>query len=107
MDAKGSSVVYAERSRYESKIGESQRRLAKYTAENDHLLDEVSNLRLQMREMKNDRAELVRAHHESMSLLAQVSEEKLVEFKTKSERDASESKAAQEEALRTVRNTCI
>ena len=37
-----------------------------------------------------------------MSLLAQVSEEKLIEFKSKSEQEASESKAAQEEALRTV-----
>jgi hypothetical protein len=88
--------------KYVSQIRESQGRLDKYTAENDHLLDEVSNLRLQIREMKNDRAELVRAHHESMSLLAQVSEEKLVEFKSKSEREASESKSAQEEALRTV-----
>jgi len=37
-----------------------------------------------------------------MSLLAQVSEEKLVEYKSKSEQEAAESKAAQEEALRTV-----
>ncbi|KAL7539204.1 hypothetical protein ACHAXR_009091 [Thalassiosira sp. AJA248-18] len=96
------SVIVNERSKYERKIVESTNRLTKYTAENDRLLDEVSNLRLQMREMKNDRAELVRAHHESMSLLAQVSEEKLVEFKSKSEQGAIESKAAQEEALRTV-----
>mmetsp|Transcript_13637 Transcript_13637/g.29499 ORF Transcript_13637/g.29499 Transcript_13637/m.29499 type:complete len:1595 (+) Transcript_13637:323-5107(+) len=95
-------VVTNERSKYESSIRESQGRLTKYTAENDRLLDEVSNLRLQMREMKNDRTELIRAHHESMSLLAQVSEEKLVEFKSKSEQEAVESKAAQEEALRTV-----
>mmetsp|Transcript_9293 Transcript_9293/g.15873 ORF Transcript_9293/g.15873 Transcript_9293/m.15873 type:complete len:1352 (-) Transcript_9293:1785-5840(-) len=88
--------------KYASEILESQGRLDKYTAENDHLLDEVSNLRLQIREMKNDRSELVRAHHESMSLLAQVSEEKLVEFKSKSELEALESKSAQEEALRTV-----
>eukprot|EP00986_Skeletonema_menzelii_P020078 scaffold30079_cov154-Skeletonema_menzelii.AAC.6 len=88
--------------KYASQILESQGRLDKYTAENDHLLDEVSNLRLQIREMKNDRSELVRAHHESMSLLAQVSEEKLVEFKSKSEQEALESKSAQEEALRTV-----
>ena len=87
---------------YASRIRESQGRLDKYTAENDQLLDEVSNLRLQIREMKNDRAELVRAHHESMSLLAQVSEEKLVEFKSKSDQEALESKSAQEEALRTV-----
>jgi len=96
------SVIVNERSKYETKIRESSKRLSKYTAENDRLLDEVSNLRLQMREMKNDRAELVSAHHESMSLLAQVSEEKLVEFKSKSEQEAMESKAAQEEALRTV-----
>lgn len=89
-------------SKYQSKIQESSKRLDKYTAENDRLLDEVSNLRLQIREMKNDRAELVSAHHESMSLLAQVSEEKLIEFKNKSEAEAIESKAAQEEALRTV-----
>lgn len=88
--------------KYASRIRESQGRLDKYTAENDHLLDEVSNLRLQIREMKNDRSELVRAHHESMSLLAQVSEEKLVEFKSKSEQESLESKSAQEEALRTV-----
>ena len=88
--------------KYATQILESQGRLDKYTAENDHLLDEVSNLRLQIREMKNDRAELVRAHHESMSLLAQVSEEKLVEFKSRSEQEAVESKSAQEEALRTV-----
>jgi hypothetical protein len=94
----GTDVNY----KYASQIRESQGRLDKYTAENDHLLDEVSNLRLQIREMKNDRAELVRAHRESMSLLAQVSEEKLVEFKSKSEREALESKSAQEEALRTV-----
>lgn len=94
-----SGTVAAE---YEAKIRESQTRLTKYTAENDRLLDEVSNLRLQMREMKNDRNELVRAHQESMSLLAQVSEEKLVEFKSKSDQEALESKAAQEEALRTV-----
>ena len=87
---------------YETKIRESQTRLSKYTAENDRLLDEVSNLRLQMREMKNDRNELVRAHQESMSLLAQVSEEKLVEFKSQSDQEALESKSAQEEALRTV-----
>ena len=37
-----------------------------------------------------------------MSLLASVSEEKLAEFQTKSEADAEASKAAQEEALRTV-----
>lgn len=96
------SVIVNERSKYESKIRESQTRLTKYTAENDRLLDEVSNLRLQIREMKNDRSELVRAHQESMSLLAQVSEEKLVEFKSKSEQDAEESRIAQEEALRTV-----
>jgi len=96
------SVIVNERSKYESKIRESQTRLTKFTNENDRLLDEVSNLRLQIREMKNDRGELVRAHHESMSLLAQVSEEKLVEFKSKSEQEAVESKAAQEEALRTV-----
>ena len=96
------SVIVNERSKYESKIKESSKRLDKYTAENDRLLDEVSNLRLQMREMKNDRSELVSAHQESMSLLAQVSEEKLVEFKSKSEQEAIESKAAQEEALRTV-----
>lgn len=88
--------------KYANQILESQGRLDKYTAENDHLLDEVSNLRLQIREMKNDRSELVRAHHESMSLLAQVSEEKLIEFKSKSEQEALESKSAQEEALRTV-----
>lgn len=88
--------------KYRSQMQQSQSRLNKYTAENDRLLDEVSNLRLQIREMKNDRTELVRAHHESMALLAQVSEEKLVEFKSKSEQEAVESKAAQEEALRTV-----
>lgn len=91
-----------ERNKYASQIRESQGRLDKYTAENDRLLDEVSNLRLQIREMKNDRTELVRAHHESMSLLAQVSEEKLTEYKSKSEQEALESKFAQEEALRTV-----
>ena len=96
------SVIVTERSKYESKIRESQNRLTKYTAENDRLLDEVSNLRLQIREMKNDRSELVRAHQESMSLLAQVSEEKLVEYKSKSEQDAEEARIAQEEALRTV-----
>eukprot|EP00571_Detonula_confervacea_P000752 CAMPEP_0172323196 /NCGR_PEP_ID=MMETSP1058-20130122/48111_1 /TAXON_ID=83371 /ORGANISM="Detonula confervacea, Strain CCMP 353" /LENGTH=1558 /DNA_ID=CAMNT_0013039143 /DNA_START=34 /DNA_END=4710 /DNA_ORIENTATION=- len=96
------SVIVNERSKYESKIRASQGRLTKYTAENDRLLDEVSNLRLHIGEMKNDRFELVRAHHESMSLLAQVSEEKLVEFRSKSEQEAVESKAAQEEALRTV-----
>ncbi|KAL7436768.1 hypothetical protein ACHAXH_007776 [Discostella pseudostelligera] len=96
------SVIVNERSKYESKIRESQTRLTKYTAENDRLLDEVSNLRLQIREMKNDRSELVRAHQESMFLLAQVSEEKLVEYKSKSEQDAMESRVAQEEALRTV-----
>ena len=96
------SVIVTERSKYESKIRESQKRLTKYTTENDRLLDEVSNLRLQMREMRNDRSELVRAHHESMSLLAQVSEDKLLEFKSKSEQETVESKAAQEEALRTV-----
>ncbi|KAL9181404.1 hypothetical protein ACHAXT_010209 [Thalassiosira profunda] len=101
-DAGESASVTGERAKYEAKILESQRRLTKYTAENDRLLDEVSNLRLQMREMKNDRAELVRAHQESMGLLAQVSEEKLVEFKSKSEQEAVESRAAQEEALRTV-----
>lgn len=96
------SVIVNERSKYENKIRESQTRLTKYTAENDRLLDEVSNLRLQIREMKNDRSELVRAHQESMSLLAQVSEEKLVEYKSKSEQDAEEARVAQEEALRTV-----
>ena len=34
---------------YASRIRESQGRLDKYTAENDQLLDEVSNLRLQIR----------------------------------------------------------
>jgi len=96
------TVIVNERSKYETKIRASQTRLTKYTAENDRLLDEVSNLRLHIGEMKNDRFELVRAHHESMSLLAQVSEEKLVEFKSKSEQEAVESKVAQEEALRTV-----
>ena len=68
------SVIVNERSKYETKIRESSKRLSKYTAENDRLLDEVSNLRLQMREMKNDRAELVSAHHESMSFLEQDTE---------------------------------
>ena len=87
---------------YSARLSESTARLSKYTAENDRLLDEVSSLRLQIREMKNDRRELVRAHHESMSLLAAVSEEKLIEFQSKSQAEASDSKAAQEEALRTV-----
>ncbi|KAL3827557.1 hypothetical protein ACHAXA_002054 [Cyclostephanos tholiformis] len=96
------SVIVNERTKYETKIVEAQSRLTKSQMEADRLLDEVSNLRLQIREMKNDRIELVRAHQESMSLLAQVSEEKLVEIKSRSEQEAIESKAAQEEALRTV-----
>lgn len=96
------SVIINERTKYESKIHESQTRLTRSQMEADRLLDEVSNLRLQIREMKNDRSELVRAHQESMSLLAQVSEEKLVEIKSRSEQEAVESRVAQEEALRTV-----
>jgi hypothetical protein len=96
------SVIVNERSKYETKIVEAQNRLTKSQMEADRLLDEVSNLRLHIREMKNDRTELVRAHQESMSLLAQVSEEKLVEIKSRSEHEAAESKIAQEEALRTV-----
>ena len=96
------SVIVNERTKYESKIQESQTRLTRSQMEADRLLDEVSNLRLQIREMKNDRSELVRAHQESMSLLAQVSEEKLVEIKSRSEQEAVESRVAQEEALRTV-----
>ena len=87
---------------YSTRLHESTSRLNKYTAESDLLVDEVASLRLQIREMKNDRRELIRAHHESMSLLAAVSEEKLTEVQSKSEADAEASKAAQEEALRTV-----
>lgn len=96
------SVIVNERAKYETKIRESHTRLTRSQMESDRLLDEVSNLRLQIREMKNDRTELVRAHQESMCLLAQVSEEKLVEIKSRSEQEAVESKNAQEEALRTV-----
>lgn len=87
---------------YSTRLHESTSRLNRYTAESDILLDEVASLRLQIREMKNDRRELIRAHHESMSLLAAVSEEKLTEVQSKSEADAEASRAAQEEALRTV-----
>ena len=96
------SVIVNERTKYESKIRESHNSLTRSQMEADRLLDEVSNLRLQIREMKNDRSELVRAHQESMCLLAQVSEEKLVEIKSRSHQEAMESKIAQEEALRTV-----
>ena len=48
------SVIVNERSKYESKIRESTTRITKYTTANDRLLDEVSDIRLEMREMKND-----------------------------------------------------